>query len=86
MIKPTPYLHGNSESCPACDLRRAQVDTSRIDRPEIDCQLCDGRGFLPLAAAEIVRRTVAEIRRLGYWRDFDARNGIGEIEKTPRRA
>lgn len=74
---PDPTLHGNNDPCPACELRREQVDTSRIDRPEVACQLCDGRGFLPLSAAEIVRRTVAEVKRLGYWRRFDERNGIG---------
>ncbi len=28
----------------------------------IDCQLCDGRGIIPLSAEEIVRRQVAENR------------------------
>lgn len=42
------------------------VDTSRINRPDVPCNVCQGTGFLPLTEAEIVRRTVEEARRI-YW-------------------
>ena len=58
-------LHGNHDPCPACELRRDMLDTAPIDRPEVPCNVCRGRGYLPLSDAEIVRRTCDEMR--GYW-------------------
>lgn len=72
----TPYLHGNCDPCPACELRRELVDTSRIHRPDVPCNACAGRGYLPLSDAEIVRRTCDEARRL-YWPEFDRRIANG---------
>lgn len=66
MSGPTPYLHGNSDRCAACELRREMQDTAPVLREPIPCNACGGRGYLPLSAAEIVRRTVAEARRI-YW-------------------
>lgn len=71
----TPTLHGNHDPCPACELRREVIDAARVDRPAAPCNVCGGAGFLPLKAAEIVRRTCEEARRL-YWPDFDRRNGL----------
>lgn len=67
-----PTLHGNHDPCPACELRRELVDTRRIFRPDVPCNVCKGLGFLPLSDAEIVRRTVEEARRI-YWPEFDRR-------------
>lgn len=69
-------LHGNHDPCPACELRRELIDTTKIIRPEIQCQVCNGTGFLPLSDAEIVRRTVEEARRI-YWPQFEARIAAG---------
>lgn len=66
MTGPTPYLHGNCDPCAACELRREMQDTAPIIRAPIPCNVCGGRGYLPLSAAEIVRRTVIEARRI-YW-------------------
>lgn len=63
---PTPYLRGNCDRCEACELRREMQDTGRIRRTAIPCNVCNGKGFLPLTEAEIVRRTVEEARRI-YW-------------------
>lgn len=71
---PTPYLHGNHEPCAACELRREMADTSRVIRDPIPCNVCSGKGYLPLSAAEIVRRTVEEARRI-YWPEVDRRMG-----------
>jgi hypothetical protein len=67
---PDPTLHGNHDPCPACQLRREAEDTTRLNRPLIPCNTCAGLGFIPLSAAEIVRRTVAEAR-LTYWPQFE---------------
>ncbi len=71
---PTPYLHGNNDPCAACELRREMVDTTGFDRPEIPCNVCGGKGYLPLEAAEIVRRACEKARRI-YWPEWDRRNG-----------
>ncbi len=60
------YLHGINDPCAACELRREMVDLTAVSRPVIPCNVCGGRGYLPLSDAEIVRRTVEEARRL-YW-------------------
>ena len=60
-----PTLHGNHDPCPACELRREMQDTAPISRPGVPCNVCGGRGFLPLSDAEIVRRTCEELRV--YW-------------------
>ncbi len=62
----TPYLHGNCEPCPACALRREVADSAPILRAEVPCNVCAGRGYLPLSDAEIVARTCEEARRL-FW-------------------
>lgn len=72
-------LHGNHDPCPACELRREALDTSRIYRSEIQCQVCAGTGFLPLSDAEIVRRTVEEARRI-YWPQFEARIASASVQ------
>ena len=69
---PDHTLHGNGEPCPACELRREALDRSQILQPVIECQVCDGSGLVPLSAAEIVRRTCEEARRI-YWPAFEAR-------------
>jgi hypothetical protein len=69
----TPYLHGNHDPCPACEMRREVQDTTRIMRAAIPCNVCAGAGFLPLSDAEIVRRTCIEARRT-YWPQFAERN------------
>lgn len=63
---PTPYLHGNHDDCEACALRREAEDTAVVLRDPVPCNYCGGWGFLPLASAEIVRRTVQEAREI-YW-------------------
>lgn len=63
---PTPYLCGNCDPCDACELRREAENKGAIFRPEIPCNVCGCRGYLPLTTAEIVRRTVIEARRV-YW-------------------
>lgn len=68
----TPYLHGNHEPCPACEMRREVQDTRPALRKAIPCNVCGGRGYLPLPDAEIVRRTCIEARRL-YWPQFEER-------------
>jgi hypothetical protein len=72
MPPPTPYLHGNHDPCAACELRREMQDTRQVYRDPIPCNVCDGKGYLPLSQAEIVRRTVEEARRI-YWPEFDRR-------------
>lgn len=69
---PDATLHGNHEPCDACALRREVEDTRPIEREAIPCNVCEGKGFLPLKTAEIVRRTCEEARRL-YWPEFDRR-------------
>ncbi len=73
---PTPELHGNHDPCPACEMRREAMDTAPIDRPEVPCNVCAGTGMLPLEAAEVVRRTVVEARRV-YWPAFERRIAHG---------
>ena len=72
----THYLHGNHDPCAACELRRELQDTAQVIRDPIPCNVCGGLGYLPLTDAEIVRRTVAEARRL-YWPEFDQRQAHG---------
>jgi len=67
----TPYLHGNSEPCPACELRR-EVVARQVVRPLAPCNVCAGLGYLTFSDAEIVQRTVDEARRL-YWPQFEQR-------------
>ena len=69
---PDATLHGNHDPCPACELRREMHDTAPIEREVIPCNVCGGVGFLPLASAEIVRRTVEEARRV-YWPEWERR-------------
>lgn len=69
---PTPYLKGNCDPCDACALRREAALQVRISLKDIPCNVCKGVGYLPLDAAEIVRRTCEEARRL-YWPAFDQR-------------
>jgi len=61
----TPYLAGNCEPCPACELQR-EADMARFFRGEIECNRCKGRGYLPLSDRAIVARMVAEARA-HYW-------------------
>lgn len=68
----TPYLHGNHDPCPACEMRREVQDNAPITRAMIPCNVCGGCGYLPLSDAEIVRRTCIEARRL-YWPQFEER-------------
>ena len=68
----TPYLHGNHDPCPACEMRREVQDTRPVFREAIPCNVCGGCGYLTLSDAEIVRRTCIEARRL-YWPQFDQR-------------
>ena len=70
---PDPSLHGNNDACPACDLRRADLDLAPIDREPVPCNACGGTGWIPLSPAEITRRT-AEHARQHHWPAFDARN------------
>ena len=67
----TPYLCGNSEPCPACELRR-EVVARQVMRPLTPCNVCAGLGYLQFSDAEIVQRTVDEARRL-YWPAFECR-------------
>lgn len=83
MSHPTPYLKGNNEPCAACELRRELQDTRQILRDPIPCNVCDGKGYLPLTAAEIVRRTVVEVQRLRYWAEFDRRNQLPQRPRHP---
>lgn len=69
---PDPTLCGNHDPCPACQLRREAEDTTPIRRPSIPCNTCAGVGFIPLSAAEIISRTVAEARQT-YWPQFEQR-------------
>lgn len=69
---PDPDLHGNHDPCPACDLRREARGRVPIAHGEIECNVCQGTGYLPLDTAEIVRRTCEEARRI-YWPAFEAR-------------
>ena len=71
-VMPDPTLHGNHDPCPACELRREVQDTAPFTRAEIACNVCKGKGFLPLSEAEIVRRTCDEARLI-YWPQFEAR-------------
>ena len=68
----TPYLHGNCDPCPACEMRREVEDTRPVTPETIRCNVCKGLGYLPLSDAEIVRRTCIEARRL-YWPEFEQR-------------
>lgn len=65
-------LHGNHDPCPACELRREVLGSVPIDHGSVECNVCGGKGYLPLSDAEIVRRTCEEARRL-YWPAFEAR-------------
>lgn len=69
---PDPTLHGNHRPCQPCG-----GSGRSYTEPGHDCAWCNGLGWMGLEGAEIVRRTVAEVKRLGYWRRFDERNGIG---------
>lgn len=71
----TPWLHGNSEPCDACALRREAMDMGAMIRPAAPCNACGGAGYIPLPDAEIVRRTCEEARRI-YWPLFDRRAGL----------
>jgi hypothetical protein len=75
-------LHGNHEPCEACELRRSSQDRTSIDRDEIPCNACGGKGFVPLPDEEIVRRTVEEAR-LHYWPTFAER--LQERRQRPTR-
>lgn len=81
---PDPDLHGNHDACPACALRRETQGAVPIDHGSIACNRCGGKGYLPLAPAEIVRRTVAEARRL-RWPDLHARFGGDPLPADWRR-
>lgn len=70
MTSPTPYLHGNHDPCPSCELRRGVQDTAPIERDPIPCNQCHGLGYLPLSTEEIVRRTREDARRW-HWPAFD---------------
>lgn len=72
MPGPTANLHGNHDPCAACELRREMQDTAPVTREAIPCNVCGGKGYLPLSSAEIVRRTVEEARRI-YWPQFESR-------------
>jgi hypothetical protein len=65
-------LKENCEPCPACELRREGLDLGAIFRPEVQCNECKGTGLLPIAPAEIVRRS-AEAARRDYWPMMEAR-------------
>lgn len=67
---PDETLHGNHDRCTACELRRQEAGLSLGDK--INCQLCDGRGIIPLSAEEIVRRQVAWNRE-HYWPEWEKR-------------
>ncbi|MDH2325975.1 hypothetical protein QCN27_03750 [Cereibacter sp. SYSU M97828] len=69
---PDHTLHGNHDACPACAMRREEIDTRAIDRESVPCNMCGGDGFIPLPPAEIVRRTV-EHARVHYWPAVEAR-------------
>lgn len=69
---PDETLHGNHDPCPACELRRENIDTRAFNRPAVECNRCGGKGYLPLTATEITRRTAAEARRT-YWPEFERR-------------
>lgn len=73
---PDLALHGNGEPYPACELRRELVDAVSIFRPDVPCNVCHGIGRIPVPAAEIVRRTVEEARRL-YWPEVERRIAHG---------
>ncbi len=66
----TPYLAGNCDPCPACELQLA--GRAGIDRPLTQCQVCKGKGYLKLRDAEIVRRTVAWAKD-HYWPQAERR-------------
>ncbi len=72
MPGPTAYLHGNHDPCAACELRREMQDTAPVTREAIPCNVCGGKGYLPLSSAEIVQRTAEEARRI-YWPQVEAR-------------
>lgn len=79
MTGPTPYLHGNHDPCPSCELRREAQDTAAMSRPEIPCNQCGGLGYLPLPVPEIVSRMCADARRW-HWPAFDR---ACETPRTP---
>lgn len=70
----TPYLHGNHDPCPACQLRREAQDLGPAIREDVPCNACGGKGYLPLSNAEIVARMVEEARRT-YWPTKEHLNG-----------
>lgn len=70
----TPWLHGNHDPCPACQLRREAEDTAPILRDPIPCNTCGGKGYLPLSDAEIVARMVEDARRY-HWPTKEHLNG-----------
>jgi hypothetical protein len=61
-----PDLHGNHDTCPACEMRREALGAVPIEKGEVPCNVCNGAGWLTLPDAEICRRTVEEARR-HYW-------------------
>jgi hypothetical protein len=68
----TPYLHGNCEPCPACELQREAAAKARFLRDSPSCNRCKGKGYLPLSDRQIVARMVAEARA-HYWPEVLAR-------------
>lgn len=71
-------LHGNHDACPACALRRETLGAVPIAYGEVPCNVCLGKGFLPLEKMEIVRRTCEEARRI-YWPLVEARWKAAEV-------
>ncbi|MCB1341391.1 MAG: hypothetical protein KDK24_10070 [Pseudooceanicola sp.] len=57
-----PCLHHNGERCPGCALRREADQWAG----HLDCQTCDGFGWLQKPDAKIVAETVATARA-HYW-------------------
>jgi hypothetical protein len=82
----TPYLHGNWETCTACNgtgqssqelffAREFEAkDGRRYPSANIyaSCKTCKGTCRVAVPKAEIVRRTCIEARRL-YWPQFTER-------------
>lgn len=65
-------LHGNHDRCLACALQREARGPVPIRYGEIACNVCGGKGYIPLSDEEIVRRTAEEACRI-YWPAFNAR-------------
>lgn len=63
---PDRALHGNGSECPACALRRADMDLSEILRPVVPCNNCGAVGRVGRTEWDIVAEAVAEARR-SYW-------------------